>query len=373
IVFDVNAPIDTPEWLNTIDNSPPASEVQALAPGQTSSLFEVKWTGTDGGAGVASYIIYVSENGGPFRFWIETSASSAFFQGRPNASYSFFSVARDGAGNYEAVPGPADATTMTLSGQLRNISTRLRVQTGDNVLIGGLIISGTEPKQVIVRAIGPSLADRGLSGALQDPTLELFNGAGAPIASNDNWKDTQQAEIEASTIPPENDAEAAIVRTLDPGTYTAIVRGKNESSGVGLVEVYDLSPASQSRLGNISSRGFVDTGDNVLIGGVIVGGNGGADTRILIRAIGPSLSAAGVAGALQDSTLELRDANGQLVRENDNWQGSQQGEIEATTIPPSHAAEAAIVAQLAPGTYTAIVRGKNDTTGVGLVEVYNVP
>lgn len=370
IVFDVNAPIDTPEWLNTIDRSPPSSAVQALAASSTSSSFQVSWSGTDGASGIESYAIYVSENGGPFTFWLQTSETSAFFQGRPGSTYSFFSVAKDGAGNYEAVPGPADATTVILSGQLRNISTRLRVQTGENVLIGGVIVTGTDPKKVILRAIGPSLSQF-FAGALADPKLQLYQG-GTLLAENDNWKDSQQAEIEASTIPPTNDLESAIVRTLAPGLYTAVMSGKNGGTGIGVVEAYDLDPAANSKLANISSRGFVDSGDNVMIGGLIAGGNGGADTRVLIRAIGPSLSSAGINGAMQDPTLELRDLNGVLLRENDNWQAEQQSEIEATTIPPSNAAESAIVATLRPGNYTAIVKGKNGATGVALVEVYNV-
>ena len=255
-------------------------------------------------------------------------------------------------------------------GQLRNIATRLRVQTGENVLIGGVIITGTAPKRVILRAIGPSLAQL-FNGALSDTQLELYQGD-TLVASNDNWKDSQREEIEATTIPPNHDLESAIVQTLAPGFYTAVMSGKDGRMGVGVIEVYDLDPAANSQLANIASRGFVDSGDNVMIGGLIVGGNGEANTRVLVRAIGPSLGNAGVASALQDPTLELRDENGELVRENDNWQDTQPAEIEETAIPPSDPAESAIIATLAPGNYTAVVRGRNDGTGVGLVEVYNV-
>jgi hypothetical protein len=233
-----------------------------------------------------------------------------------------------------------------------------------------LIIAGPDPKRVIIRAIGPSLSQV-FAGALGDPKLELFQG-NTLLESNNDWKDSQQAEIEATTIPPSHDLESAIVRTLLPGNYTAVMSGNDGGAGIGVVEAYDLDQAANSKLANIATRGFVDSGDNIMIGGVIAGGNGGADTRVLIRAIGPSLTNAGIAGALQDPILELRNANGTLLRENDNWQAEQQSDIEATTIPPSNPAESAIVATLTPGNYTAVVRGKNNTTGVALVEVYNV-
>jgi hypothetical protein len=244
------------------------------------------------------------------------------------------------------------------------------VQTDENVLIGGLIVTGTDPKKVIIRGIGPSLSQL-FEGALSNPTLELYQ-ENTLLASNDDWKDSQQAEIEATTIPPTNELESAVVYTLSPGAYTAILRGKDGGTGIGVVEAYDLDQAAHSKLANISTRGFVASGDNVMIGGMIAGGDGGGNTRVLIRAIGPSLASVGISGPLLDPTLELRDANGGLLRENDNWQADQQGEIEATTIPPTNAAESAIVATLTPGNYTAIVRGKNETTGVALVEVYNI-
>ena len=371
IVFDVNAPIDTGEWLNTIDNARPVSSVTALPATHSSSAFEVKWSGSDSASGIAGYTIYVSENGGPYILWlVNTTLTSAVFQGRPGSTYSFYSVAHDGAGHSETPPGPGDAFTTTLSGQLLNISTRMKVETGDNVLIGGLIVTGTDPKRVIIRAIGPSLSQV-FEGPLADPVLELYQG-NTVLAVNDNWKESQQAEIEATTIPPSHELESAIVYTLAPGLYTAVLSGKDGGTGIGVIEAYDLDQAANSKLANISSRGFVQAGDDVMIGGLIAGGNGGADSRVLIRAIGPSLASAGISGALQDPTLEIRDANGELLRENDNWQGIQQGEIEATTIPPANAAESAIVATLLPGNYTAIVRGKNGTSGVGVVEVYNI-
>jgi hypothetical protein len=253
--------------------------------------------------------------------------------------------------------------------QLLNIATRLRVQTGENVLIGGFIITGIDPKKVMIRGIGPSLAQF-FSGTLDDPTLELYRGD-ILLASNNDWKESQ-AEIEATGIPPTNDKESAIVRTLAPGGYTAILRGNGGSTGIGVVEAYDLDQGANSKLANIASRGFVDTDNNVMIGGLIVGPSGGVSTKVVVRAIGPSLNNFGIAGALQDPTLDLVDSNGVTVRSNNNWKDSQQTEIEATGLQPSDIREAALIETLAPGNYTAVVRGAGNTTGVGLVEVYNV-
>jgi len=248
---------------------------------------------------------------------------------------------------------------------LANISTRVRVETGDNVLIGGFIVSGTHPKKVIVRAIGPSLP---VLGKLENPTLELHGPAGL-IASNDNWRDApNRQEIIDSTVPPTNDLESAILTTLPANSvgYTAIIRGASGGTGVGLVEIFDLDRTVDSKMANISSRGFVRTGDNVMIGGFIVGGTG--TQRVIVRAIGPSLP---VPGALGDPTLELYNSNGAVIASNDNWRiGGQEAEIIASTVPPTNDLESAIVATLPPAPHTAIVRGKNETTGVGLVEVF---
>ena len=255
-------------------------------------------------------------------------------------------------------------------GQLLNISTRLRVLTGENVLIGGFIILGPDSKQVIIRGIGPSLGGV-VANVLADPTLELYAGDGTVIATNNNWKSDQQTEIEATGLAPLNDLESAIVATL-PGngaSYTAILKGDQGTTGVGLVEAYDLDTTADAKLANISTRGFVDAGDNVLIGGFIAG-EGVAD--VIVRAIGPSLANSGVAGALQNPTLELYNNFGASLAANDDWKDSQQSEIAATGLQPSNDFESAILATLPPGAYTAIVRGTNDTTGVGLVEVYNL-
>jgi N-acetylneuraminic acid mutarotase len=268
-----------------------------------------------------------------------------------------------------ATPTPTaspSATPTTTPATFGNISTRLRVETGDNVLIGGFIVTGTQSKRVIVRAIGPSLP---FPGVLADPFLELRDASGALIRSNDNWRDEQEAEIIATTIPPANDLESAIVATLpaNAASYTATVSGVNNGTGIGVVEVYDLDQAVNSKLANISTRGLVQTGDNVLIGGLIVLGQN--PLRVIVRAIGPSLP---VPDALADPTLELRDGNGGLVAANDNWRSDQEAEIIATTIPPSNDLESAIVRNLPPGNYTGIVSGVDNATGVGLVEAYNL-
>jgi uncharacterized repeat protein (TIGR03803 family) len=257
---------------------------------------------------------------------------------------------------------------------LLNISTRLQVLTSDKVLIGGFIITGTDPKKIIIRGIGPSLS--GVGAVPQNPTLELHQGS-ITIATNDDWKENQ-SQVEATTIPPTNDFESAIVTTLNPGAYTAVLAGKNDGTGVGVVEVYDLAPAANSKLANISTRGFVDSGSNVMIGGLIVdGGTFGGFARVIVRAIGPSLATSGIQGVLPDPTLELHDASGAIVASNDNWKTrsdgtSQQGEIEATSVPPSNDAESALVQNLAPGNYTAIVRGTGSTSGIAVVEAYTL-
>jgi hypothetical protein len=256
-----------------------------------------------------------------------------------------------------------------VSPPLLNISTRLGVRAGDNVLIGGFIITGGSPKKVIVRAIGPSLDSLGVEGALADPMLELHEPDGT-IVTNDNWKETQEQEIIDTTILPTNDLESAIVATLDPGAYTAIVAGKNGATGIGLVEAYDLEQTAASQLANISTRGFVGADDNVMIGGFIVGG--ASNATVVVRAIGPSLGALGVAGPLQDPTLELHDSTGAIVASNDNWTETQQAEIEVAGLAPTDDREAAIEATLSSGAYTAIVRGKNGATGIALVEAYNL-
>jgi hypothetical protein len=267
----------------------------------------------------------------------------------------------------QAGPTPTPGAGATTLG---NISTRLFVDTGNNALIGGFIVTGTAQKKVIVRAIGPSLT--AFPDRLSDPTLELRDGSGALLMANDNWRSSQETEITASGVAPTNDMESAIVATLPANNagYTAIVRGANNTTGIGLVEVYDLDRGLvDSKLGNISTRGLVQTGNNVLIAGTIVIGQN--QQRVLVRALGPSLP---LKGNMANPTLELRDSNGALLMGNDDWRSTQEADITATGIPPTNDLESAIVATLPSNgaAYTAIVRGANDTPGIALVEVYGL-
>lgn len=260
-------------------------------------------------------------------------------------------------------------TSAPSAAQLLNISSRLRVQTGDNVLIGGLIITGSDHKRLILRAIGPTI---NLPGPLLDPTLELHSATGGFLESNDNWVDSpNKAEIEASGVAPSDERESVIIRTVPPGAYTAVVRGKNNSTGTAVVEAYDGNTTNNSKLANLSTRGLVETGNNILIGGFIAGNRNG-NINVLVRAMGPSLSGV-LPNALADPVLELHDGNGATLATNDNWQDSQKTEIEGTGIPPGNTKESAIVRSVPPGNYTAIVRGAGNSTGNALVEVYNLP
>ncbi|MEY2529858.1 MAG: hypothetical protein QOJ05_1948 [Verrucomicrobiota bacterium] len=264
-----------------------------------------------------------------------------------------------------ATPTPTPGNSPTpIPAQFGNISSRISVGTGNNVLIGGFIITGTQSKKVIIRAIAPSLP---IPGVLADPTLELHGSTGQLIESNDNWGDSANKQEILNSLPPANDKESAIVATLAPGAYTAIVSGINGTTGIAVVEVYDLNTTANSKLANISTRAPVQTGNNILIGGFIVLGQ--QSQNVIVRALGPSLP---LAGTLSDPTLELHDGNGTMFASNDNWRTHQEAAISAT-IPPSNDAESAIVATLQPGNYTAVVSGVNGTVGVGLVEVYHLP
>jgi hypothetical protein len=256
-----------------------------------------------------------------------------------------------------------------------NISTRLRVETGDSAMIGGFIITGSAPKRVALRAIGPSLGDLGLSDVLADPTLELRGSDGALLRQNDDWQDdaAQAAQLAELGLALRDPKESGIVATLQPGAYTAVVGGKDQTTGIGLVEVYDADQAAASQLANISTRGFVRTGDNVMIGGFILGG-GPDSTAIAVRGIGPSLSQSGLSNALADPTLELRDNNGALLISNDNWQDDQvsAAQLSAHGLAPHDPLESGIFTSLPPGAFTAILAGTNSGVGLGLVEIYNV-
>jgi len=285
-------------------------------------------------------------------------------------------------------PTPSPTPTPAFTSRLGNISTRGFVQTDNNVMIGGFIVQGTQPKRVIVRAIGPELTPFGVPDVLADPTLDLHNGPGALIASNNNWQTTiiggiittdQVSAIQNSGHAPTQPSESAIIATLPPGNYTAIVRGVNNSTGNALVEVYDLNPDATSILANISTRDFVQTGDNVMIGGFIVQGT--QPKAVIVRAIGPELAPFGVPDVLADPTLELHNGAGALIASNNNWQTTiiggiittdQVSAIQNSGHAPTQPSESAIIAMLPPGNYTAIIRGVNNSTGNALVEVYDL-
>ncbi len=313
----------------------------------------------------------IQDNGFTFSYTFNTPGSFKYYC-LPHATEGMTGTVTVAGSTPTPTPSPTPTPDPNIDAQPLNISTRMQVMTEDRVLIGGFIITGNDPKEVVLRAIGPSLADFGIANPLADPVLELRAADGSLITMNDNWKDTQQSEIEASGFMPSNELESAIISTLDPGNYTAIVNGKNGGTGVGLVEGYDLETTADSQLANISTRGFIETGSNVMIGGFILGGGGGS-ASVVIRALGPSLTQFGVTGALADPTLELRDGNGALVQSNDNWKDSQQTEIEMTGLQPQMDLESAVLSTLGPGAYTAIVAGEGGLTGVGLVEVYRLP
>jgi hypothetical protein len=280
----------------------------------------------------------------------------------------------DIAGGQSLYGAPAPTPTPTPgSSHLANISTRLNVGVNDDVLIGGFIVRGPEPKRLILRAIGPSLTGAGVSAAMADPMLELHDSTGATIVTNDNWRTSAQAsEISASGLAPNNPLESAILATLQPGNYTAIVRGVNNTTGIALVEGYELD-STATRLVNVSTRGQVGVGDEVLIGGFIV--TGSDSKTVIVRALGPSLGTGPnpLTGVLANPVLELHDGSGNLVSSNDDWVNSpQQSAIVASGLAPSNSLESAILTTLSPGNYTAIVRGVNNTTGIGLVEVYDL-
>ena len=258
-----------------------------------------------------------------------------------------------------------------------NISTRLRVEVGDKVLIGGFIVRGNTPKPVVLRGLGPSLTTFGIPAAnvLKDPFLELRGASGALITSNDNWKESpQKAQIQGTVFQPSDDRESVILATLPPAAYTVVLEGVGNTSGIGLVEIYDNNQAADSDLANISTRGFVQVNENVMIGGFTLGGNH-VPTRIAVRALGPSLSNFGLANVLADPTLELHNANGTIMVSNDDWQSDPVSAalLTANGLALPNAKEAGIFASLAPtGQFTAIVAGKNGGIGIALVEIYNL-
>ena len=282
-------------------------------------------------------------------------------------TYTFMLSADDGV---HAIAYDAVVVRVTGHNALANLSTRVQVGTANDVAIAGFIVTGNSSKQVVVRGLGPSLANAGVSAPLGDPMLELYDSAGQLLTTNNDWQQTQAQALRDAKLAPTNDLDSAILATLSPGAYTAIVRGNSSATGIALVEVYDLQPSAGSKLANLSTRGLVGAAQNVMIGGTIVTGPDSA--RVVCRAIGPSLAAAGIANPIGDPQLDVFDSNGGKVASNNNWKDSQQAAITAAGLAPSSDSEAALIVDLAPGNYTAVVSGVNGATGVGLVEAYHL-
>ena len=320
---------------------------------------------------IAGYRVHYGTATEPYQYLVDVPSPSATIGNlKSGVTYTFAVTAYNFSGAESAYSPPLSYTVgssrVIPTAVLANISSRAKVLAGENVMIGGFIIDGVISKKVALRAIGPSLGAAGVVGALSDPYLQLVDSNGAVVASNDNWNVPGQ-EIASYGIAPTDGRESALVATLAPGNYSAIVSGQGNSSGIGLVELYDLE-MDNGRVANVSTRSRVETGDNVLIGGFILTGT--TANQVIVRAIGPSLSAHGVQDALLDPTLELYDSNGDLLGSNDDWRSSHELDIIASMVPPDDDRESAIIAFLIPGAYTAVVRGASDTTGVALVEVY---
>jgi hypothetical protein len=274
---------------------------------------------------------------------------------------------------YNSIPVHLERTKFpTVGPQSLNLSTRGVVSIGDNALIGGFIVTGTEPKTIVLRALGPSLGRYGLSHTLRDPVLKVYNSSRTLIATNDNWQsDPHNADIKKNGLAPSNLLESATLQPLTPGAYTVIVAGKDSIPGTGLVELYDLSTRSNSKLVNMSTRGSVAAGDGVLITGFIVGDVG--STTVIVRALGPSLASSGVTGVLSDPALTIYDSTGSVIATNDNWQGDANAiDVQRNRLAPPNPSESALVLHLPAGAYTAIVRGADGGTGVALAEVYTL-
>ncbi len=274
---------------------------------------------------------------------------------------------------YNSMPIHLERTKFPIVGpQALNISTRGNIAPGDDVLIGGFIVTGTEAKKVALRVLGPSLSTSGVAGTLADTVLTLFDAAGNEIATNDDWEsDAAAAELTAEGLAPADPVESATVQTLDPGAYTVVASGKGSASGIGLVEVYDLSPVVDSQLANISTRGQIGTGDNVLIGGFIVGDE--ANATVVIRALGPSLTAFGISDPLLNPTVTIFDVNGAAIASNDDWQDDANAlNITENGLAPTDPLEATTILHLPAGPYTAVVSGAADGSGIGLLEVFDL-
>lgn len=311
--------------------------------------------------------VFLSANGGAN--WLAAGADL------PNVPVTDLEYRAASNSLYAATFGRGIYTLQLPSGQALNISTRVRVETGGGVMIGGFIVSGNVPKTIGVRGLGPSLSEFGLTDLLADPILELHSSDGTLLAQNDDWQSNsaQAAQLTALGLALHHPNESGLVATLNPGaSYTALLAGKDGGTGVGVVEVYDVEPATDARLANISTRGFVGTGGNVMIGGFILGGS---NTRIALRGMGPSLGRFGLAPLLADPTLELHDSNGALLIANDDWQNdpTSAAQLSGLNLAPADLKESAIFASLPAGAFTAILSGKNGGAGLGLIEIYSLP
>ena len=322
-------------------------------------------------SGTTDIVDFNQDPSGDFGDWLSTPCP----QPEPNVQNAFACTGQSSDVSASSPEGISlDVIGYTLgTPPLVNISTRGLVQTGGNVMIGGFIVTGTASKTVVLRALGPTLGQPpfNIAGVLADPTLQLFDSGGHPFWFNDNWKDTQQAQIQATGLAPPNDLESAILQILQPGKYTAILSGKNNTTGIGLVEVYDISTGVSAEITNVSTRGFVGTNQEVMIAGVITSGGNGS-TEIVARGLGPTLTQLGVANALADPVVTLVNNMGTVVATNDNWKNTQQAAIQATGLAPPNDLESAILTTLAAGNYTAILSGMGGGTGTGLVEVYKL-
>ncbi len=333
------------------------SNARATLTGETGAIFERVGTGPLSESGTlppGNYTLSVDVDASVYVYAYESSANFVFAIDGPMST---------------PTPTPIPATRAT------NLSTRLSVGTGYDVGIGGFIVTGNGPRHLLIRGIGPSLSGM-IPNTLSDPSLQVYssNGCFQPLTNN-NWRDTQEGEIIGTGRAPSNDLESAIVADLAPGSYTAVVKGIADTTGVGLVEVYDLTPDQEdSRLANISTRANVHSGDEIVIAGFILGAGDGAENTIIVRGIGPSLDSISPETVLPDPRLELRDINGQLITANDNWMDdpNQAAIIQEAGLAPSNNLESAIAPTLMPGIYTALLSGVNNGTGIGLVEVYDL-
>jgi hypothetical protein len=330
---------------------------------------------------VVGYRIYYGNHGLESSVVVAAQATTTRIDGlTAGATYYFIVTAVDTAGA-ESPPSNEvlftvaadEANTTSLAAGLSNISTRADVFTAQGATIAGFVIGGTENHTVVVRGLGPTLASAGVSGVLADPLLVLHQsdaqGKDHVLATNDNWRDAQASAIDSAGLAPANDTEAAIIMSLPPGSYTAILTGANGTTGVGLIEIYDLD-SSGPLLFNVSTRGFVGTDDHVLIGGFITGNE---STRVVVRALGPSLRQFGVTGTLVDPMLMLFDGNGNVVASNDNWMDDYPSDIQSVAHAPPDLSEPAIIIDRPAGNTTAVVRGKSGGTGIALIEVYYLP